>query len=129
MADPVDQLDPLNPSCDQLDPGFCLFPFPSDHWTTPADTVTGLRVDLPITAMPRNVYGKPIDPTEWNRNDGFSPGTALTTFLPQVDLARTWGIEDRPERYRDQVTDLALSLAADAPISKLAVSDASSRFC
>ena len=26
--------------------------------------------------MPRNRAGKPIDPTDWNRNDGFSPGRA-----------------------------------------------------
>jgi hypothetical protein len=117
LPDPLAALDPLNPACDPLDPAMCLFPFPSDAWTT-ADpsTATGRRVDLPLLAMPRNIYGKPIDPTEWNRNDGFSPGSALLTFVPGLDLVRTWGLGDRPERYQDQVTDLALSLAPDAPI-------------
>src|SRR3546814_5928389 len=71
LPDPIDVLDPLNPACDQLEPSRCLFPFPSDRWTVsdPAPA-TGRRVALPLLAMPRNVYGKPIDPTEWNRNDG-----------------------------------------------------------
>jgi hypothetical protein len=29
--------------------------------------------------MPRNVAGVPIDPTEFNRNDGFSPGNLIVT--------------------------------------------------
>jgi hypothetical protein len=117
LPDPVDLLDPLNPACDPLDPGMCLFPFPSDHWTV-ADptTATGRRVDLPVAGMPRNVFGKPVDPTEWNRNDGFSPGSALLTLVPRLDLVATWGMGDQPARYRDQVTDLARSLAPDAPI-------------
>src|SRR5690606_7086315 len=83
----------------------------------PDDTTeTGLRVDLPILAMPRNLYGEPIEPTAWNRNDGFSPGSMLLTVVPGLDLAETWGLGDRPERYQAQVTDLALSLAPDAPI-------------
>src|SRR3546814_4043766 len=36
--------------------------------------------------------------------------------VPGLDLAATWGLDDEPARYRDQVTDLALSLEADAPI-------------
>jgi len=117
VPDPVAATDPLNPACDPLDPAVCLLPFPSDRWTVAdAGTPTGRRVALPIEAMPRNVAGKPIDPTEWNRNDGFSPGSMLLTHVPGLDLVATWGLGDRPERYRAQLTDLALSLAADAPI-------------
>src|SRR3546814_15669175 len=95
----------------------CLLPSPSGPWTVadPA-TATGRRVALPLLAMPRNVYGKPIDPTEWNRNDGFSPGSMLLAHVPGLDPAATWGLDDEPARYRDQVSDLALSLEADAPI-------------
>ena len=35
--------------------------------------------------MPRNVAGKPIDPTEWNRNDGFTPGSPIKTLVPGLD--------------------------------------------
>ena len=72
--------------------------------------------------------GKPIDPTEWNRNDGFSPGTMVLTFVPGLDLPRTWGTQDRPLSaaginepgyfdHRDQLTDIPLSLSPDAPIA------------
>ena len=37
--------------------------------------------------MPRNVAGKPIDPTDWNRADGFSPGSLIVTYVPGLDLA------------------------------------------
>lgn len=117
LPDPLDLTDPLNPACDPLDPAACLLPFPSDRWTVADPTTpTGRRVALPLEAMPRNVLGKPVDPTEWNRNDGFSPGAMLLTHVPDLDLAVTWGLQDRPERYRAQLTDLARSLAPDAPI-------------
>ena len=63
-------------ACDELDPRACLLPFPNDRFTVADPTTdTGRRVHLDVLSMPRNVAGKPIDPTEWNRNDGFSPST------------------------------------------------------
>jgi hypothetical protein len=77
-------------ACDGTDPALCLFPFPNDRWTVPdPTTATGRRVNLPLLGMPRSFAGKPIDPTEWNRNDGFSPGAAVLTVVPGVDLARS----------------------------------------
>ncbi len=35
--------------------------------------------------MPANVDGTPIDPTEWNRNDGFSPSGAILTYVADLD--------------------------------------------
>ncbi|HMF05300.1 MAG TPA: hypothetical protein VKH17_10830, partial [Acidimicrobiia bacterium] len=58
-------------------------------------------------AMPRNAARVPIDPTEWNRNDGFSPGSPVVTVVPGLDLDRTGAA---PE------TDIGRSLRADAPI-------------
>lgn len=73
------------------DPAACLLPFPNDVFTVPDPTTdTGRRVDLPLAGMPRNVAGVPIDPTEWNRNDGFSPGSMILTHVPGLDLAATW---------------------------------------
>src|ERR1700694_5606869 len=65
---------PRTAACDPLDPTACLLPFPNDFFTV-ADpsTGTGRRVHLALSAMPRNAAGIAIDPTEWNRNDGFSP--------------------------------------------------------
>jgi hypothetical protein len=88
--------------CDPLDPSLCLFPFPNDAFTVAdATTATGRRVDFKISAMPRNGVdvttaeaggeGKPMDPTEWNRNDGFSPGSSVLTYVPGLNLLRSPG--------------------------------------
>jgi hypothetical protein len=95
-------------ACDFLDPAKCLYPFPNDYFTVPdRSTDTGRRVQFSPDSMPRNAAGVPIDPTEWNRNDGFSPGSAVLTVVPGLDLARTGAA---PE------TDIGQSLHANAPI-------------
>ncbi|MEX2458356.1 MAG: hypothetical protein WD770_05170 [Actinomycetota bacterium] len=115
---------PVGLPCDPLDPAHCLLPFPNDRFTT-ADpsTGTGRRVDLLPVEMPRSIAGKPIDPTEWNRNDGFSPGSDILTFVPGLDLHRTWGTHTLaapgvggPNDPRDHVADIARFKAPNAPI-------------
>ena len=97
-----------NGTCDVLDPAKCLYPFPNDFFTVrDRSTDTGRRVELSPDAMPRNVNGVAIDPTEWNRNDGFSPGSPVLTVVPGLDLDRTGAA---PE------TDIGRSLRANAPI-------------
>jgi hypothetical protein len=93
--------------CDPLDHAACLLPFPNDRWTV-ADpsTATGRRVDLSPLQMPRNVANKPMDPTELNRNDGWSQGTPVMTSVAGLDLRRT-GLATE--------ADPGASLAADAP--------------
>ena len=94
--------------CDPIDPAACLLPFPNDFFTVEdATTGTGRRVSFHPLAMPRNVAGKPIDPAEWNRQDGFSPGTPVLAMVPGLDAAKT-GLPP--------ITDLARSLAADSPV-------------
>lgn len=98
--------------CDRPDGNTCLLPFPDDRFTVAADTPTGRRVQLPTEAMPTNAAGTTFDTTEWNRNDGFSPGSVLLVDVLGLDLQATFGLEpgvevlDRP----------ALSLAPGAPI-------------
>src|SRR5437773_1800823 len=73
--------------CDPIDPTACLLPFPNDFFTVPdATTDTGLRVHLDAAGMPRNAQATPIDPSEWNRNDGFSPGAEIVTHVSGLDL-------------------------------------------
>jgi hypothetical protein len=99
-------------TCDPIDSGACLLPFPNDRFTVPADTPTGLRVQLPVVGMPTNASGTPIDPTEWNRNDGFSPGSMALADVPGLDVQATFGLPDGV-----QVLDRpAVSLDSDAPI-------------
>jgi hypothetical protein len=72
--------------CDSLDPSVCLYPWPNDYFTTPdPGTDTGLRLNLAPDATPANAAGKHIDPTDFNRNDGFSPGSPIVTKVPGLD--------------------------------------------
>ena len=77
-------VDPTNPqACDPIDPAQCMLPYPNDWLTKPDSTsATGRRLDLNVLAMPRNVAGKPIEPQEWNRSDGFSAGAQILTVVP-----------------------------------------------
>jgi hypothetical protein len=94
--------------CELLGQDRCLLPFPSDRFTVAdASTDTGRRVDFNLASMPANTAGVHIDPTEWNRSDGFSPGAMIIAHVPGVDLGTTGAA---PE------TDIARSLDADAPI-------------
>jgi hypothetical protein len=124
-----------NLGCDPLDPAACLLPFPNDFFTVEdATTDTGRRINFSPAAMPRNGAeiteggeGKPADPTEWNRNDGFSPGSMVMTYVPGIDLHKTWGTEDRAHSevglnepgyfdHRDHIADIDLYKSAEAPI-------------
>ncbi|WP_244295526.1 hypothetical protein [Micromonospora orduensis] len=96
------------PACDPIDPTACLLPFPNDYFTVPDRTSpTGKRVRFATSAMPANVQGTPIDPTEWNRQDGFSPGSPILVRVPGLDATAT---------RIAPVTDIGRSLAPDAPI-------------
>ncbi len=82
--------DPSNPGfatnpagCDPIDPAQCMLPYPNDWFTRPDPTsATGRRLDFNALAMPRNVAGKPIDPSDYNRSDGFSAGATILTVVP-----------------------------------------------
>lgn len=120
-------LEALIRGCDILDPSHCLFPFPSDHFTVPAaagspqselNGGTGKRINFNIAGMPRNVAGKPIDPTEWNRNDGYSPGQMIITYVPEIGTVKdaTTGKPFGPIKGAVPLTDLSQYTAPDAPI-------------
>lgn len=113
--------------CDHMVPGHCLYPFPNNHFTRADEvTPTGLRVNFVRAGMPEaqpvhvppgvNPYAPAgvttteatrVDPAEWNRNDGFSPGSMMLAHIPGVDLERSGAV---------RITDIERSLAAEAPI-------------
>jgi hypothetical protein len=98
--------------CDPLDPAVCLFPWPNDAFTDPdASSPTGRRLALDVTAMPRNRFGKPVDPAPYNYSDGFSPGNMIITKVPGLDT---------PEAFRRTgavpITDPARSFDPDQPV-------------
>lgn len=101
--------------CEFLDRHRCLLPFPSDHFTRPdADTDTGLRVSFPLEGMPASRVGILVDPTEFNRNDGFSPGPMITTIVPGLDLAQSGAapIQDIGASLNDADTAVVLVRAS-----------------
>ena len=114
---PTDPVASALGDCDDLDPALCLLPFPNDRFTVADPTTpTGRRVDFGPLSLPDNVAGKPWDPTEWNRNDGFSPGSMVMAFVPELDLAATFGVPAEQREGWAQLDHPQLSLAADAPI-------------
>ena len=95
-------------ACDPIGTGQCLLPFPNDHYTKrDARTPTGRRLALPRAAMPANAQRVRIDPREWNRADGFSPGQQITVAIRGLDAERS-GIAP--------ITDIGRSLARRAPV-------------
>jgi hypothetical protein len=103
-ADPV----PTTADCDGLDSRSCLLPWPNVAFTVADEsTPTGRRLALPADAMPHNADGTPIDVTDQNRADGFSPGSSILLDLPGVDIAAS-GLAPS--------TDIGASLDQDAPI-------------
>ena len=94
--------------CDPIAAKKCLMPFPNDFFTmADASSATGRRVHFDVASMPSNSSNVSIDPTEWNRNDGFSPGAMIITYVPGIDLAKTGAAP---------VTDIGSSLKTDQPI-------------
>jgi hypothetical protein len=83
--------------CDLLDPSLCLYPFPNDYFTADdAGSPTGKRLDIDQLSMPQNQGGTPVDVTDYNRADGFSPGGPLVVRIPGLDnpdaLEETGGV-------------------------------------
>jgi hypothetical protein len=74
------------PRCDPIDPAQCLLPWPNDHYTvSDPGTPTGRRVELDAASMPTNASGVAIEPSDYNRADGFSPGALIVTKVPGLD--------------------------------------------
>jgi hypothetical protein len=99
-------------ACDPIDPAHCFLPWPNDFFTAAdSSTGTGRRLALNPAVMPRNVAGVPIDPTEFNRNDGFSPGNLVTVRVDGLDT---------PEAFRASglvpITDIARYAEKDQPV-------------
>ena len=101
--------------CDPLDTRQCVLPYPSNATTiVDASAATGLRVAFPAGGLPANAAGARFDPTEWNRNDGFSPNATLLTHVPGLD---------HDASNLPSWTDLGASLAPDANVVMVDLAD------
>ncbi len=94
--------------CEGLDASLCMSPFPSDYYTVsdPA-TSTGRRVSFPSGAFPPSGSGTVFDPTPWESNDGFSPGSTLMTHVTGLDLATS---------HIATISDIGNSLNPNSPV-------------
>jgi hypothetical protein len=94
--------------CDPLDTTQCMAPFPNDFYTVAdAATSTGRRITFPPGSFPAAVGGQAFDPTPWEGNDGFSPGSTILTHVPGLDLARS---------HVATLSDIGSSLARNSPV-------------
>jgi hypothetical protein len=87
--------------CDPLDPSDCLLPWPNDYFRK------GGRLALTNAMMPRSKDGVPIQASDYNRSDGFSPGQIIVTLVPGLDLRRSGAAP---------ITNMGRSLARRQPI-------------
>jgi hypothetical protein len=98
--------------CDPIDPSMCMLPWPDNFYTRPdRSTPTGLRLNVDPAATPRNAAGVGIDPTDWNRLDGFSPGSPIVTRVPGMDNPQAFANTHAPTNI-----DIQRSLESDSPI-------------
>ena len=109
LADPVQE---AAAGCDPIDTSDCLLPWPNDYFTV-ADpgTATGLRLNVSPLATPRNAAGAPIDPTDWNRLDGFSPGSQIVTHIAGMDNPQAFTNTHAPTNI-----DIGRSLRRSSPV-------------
>jgi hypothetical protein len=90
----------------------CLLPFPSNLFTVPDKTsATGVRVHLPQNAMPVNKNGVQISVAPYDRNDGFSPGSAIIIHVNGLDNAAAFA-KTNPA----PLSNIGASLGSNQPI-------------
>jgi hypothetical protein len=93
------------PGCDPFGGAHCLFPFPNDYFRKNG------HLALSASMMPHNVDGVPVNPSDYNRVDGFSPGATIVLKVPGLDtpaaFAKTGAVP---------ITDLARTYDSKAPI-------------
>jgi hypothetical protein len=93
------------PGCDPFGGTHCLMPFPNDYFRK------GGHLALTGAMMPKNAQGTPIDPSDYNRVDGFSPGATIVLKVPGLDtpaaFAKTGAVP---------ITDIARTFDSKAPV-------------
>ncbi|HEY1555706.1 MAG TPA: hypothetical protein VGF94_12800 [Kofleriaceae bacterium] len=74
---------PMESSCNPLGANHCMTPWPSSVFEVddPSST-TGRRLAIPQGTLPTNADGVSVDPTAWNKADGFSPAAPIVLSFP-----------------------------------------------
>ena len=86
----------------------CLLPWPNDAFTVASKkTPTGRQLAVSSTLDPTNVQGVHVATNYVNQGDGFSPGSVIMTYIPNLDLVAS---------HVTSSTDIGSSLDSNAPI-------------
>jgi len=86
----------------------CLLPWPNNAFTVASShTVTGRQLAVSSRLDPTNVGGVHAATTSVDQGDGFSPGSVIMTYVPNLDLVAS--------RIAPS-TDIGSSLDSSAPI-------------
>jgi hypothetical protein len=94
--------------CDPLDSSMCMLPFPNDFYTVRDPALpTGRQVYFPPGAFPAATGAQAFDPTPWEGNDGFSPGSTILTHVPGLSLTAS---------KMATISDMGRSLQANSPV-------------
>jgi len=108
----ADAVQDLAGVCDPIDPSACMLPWPDNFFTArDPHSPTGLRLNVSPLATPRNAAGAPVDPGDWNRLDGFSPGSQIVTHVPGMDNPQAFANTSPPTNI-----DIAPSLSSTSPV-------------
>jgi hypothetical protein len=93
------------PGCDPFGGTHCLFPWPNDYFRKDG------HLALTASMMPRSTAGVPIEPSDYNRSDGFSPGQTIVLKVPGLDtpaaFERTGAVP---------ITDMARTYEPNQPV-------------
>jgi len=86
----------------------CLLPWPNDAFTVASKkTPTGRQLAIPSMLDPTNLKGAHVSTTFINQGDGFSPGSVIMTYVPDLALAAS---------HVAPSTDIGSSLGSKSPI-------------
>jgi hypothetical protein len=94
--------------CNPMGGEGCLLPWPSaTYLKADTTTVTGFKLDIPVTAMPKNEDGDSVQPDGINRYDGFTLSGPILVAFPTGVSAQGLPSFKNPDE----------SLAATSPIA------------
>ena len=85
-GDDDDTVDPISvpheEGCENTNPLYCAFPFPSDRYLVEdVTTTTGYRLSYPPEALPDDIDADTFDFEPYERLDGFSTATQIMTLF------------------------------------------------
>jgi hypothetical protein len=76
---------PIEEHGENLDDVHCMLPWPSDRWLVDDTTSeTGVRLRYDPEGLPPNTAGTVIDPSPYDRLDGFSPSSQMMAAFPSA---------------------------------------------